>query len=61
MSFLTKSHFGASYEEWGIDMDECLNVFNMDVGEEYEERTTNDQAGKSSTHPGKNQTYVHMT
>lgn len=42
-------------------MEECLDVFNMDVGEEYEEMPVNAQVGGSFTRVGKSQTYVHMT
>jgi len=38
-----------------------LDVFNMDVGEEYEEGLANAQVGESSTHIRKSQAYVHMT
>lgn len=41
-------------------MEECLDVFNMDVGEEFGVREENDQIGESSTHLGKTQTYVHL-
>lgn len=41
-------------------MEECLDVFNMDVGEEYEEMPVNAQVGKSSTRVGKSQTYMYM-
>ena len=41
-------------------MDECLDVFNMDVGDEYEEAPVDAPTGESSTHVGKSQTYVHM-
>lgn len=42
-------------------MDECIDVFNMDVREEFGAKEVNDQVGESSTHQGKSQTYVHMT
>ena len=42
-------------------MDECLDVFNMDVGEEFRPRGASDQIGESSTRLGRSQTYVHMT
>lgn len=58
---IIETHQPSPNEEWGIDMDECLDVFNMDVGDEYEERSANAQAGESSTRIGKSQTYVHMT
>lgn len=38
-----------------------MDIFNMDVGEEYEERPINEQVGECSTRIGKSQTYVHMT
>lgn len=41
-------------------MEECLDVFNMDVGEEFGVREEKDQIGESSTCPGKTQTYVHL-
>lgn len=45
-------------DDWGVDMDECLGVFNMDVGEEFGIDENNDQVGDSSTFPKKSQTYV---
>lgn len=42
-------------------MDECLDVFNMDVGEEFGISEVNDQIGESSTCLGKSQTYLHLT
>jgi len=41
-------------------MEECLDVLNMNVGEEFGARENNDQVGESSTRPRKNQTYVHL-
>jgi len=41
-------------------MEECLDVFNMNVGEEFEAKEKSDHHGESSTHPGKTQTYVHL-
>lgn len=42
-------------------MDECFDVFNMDVGEAFGVSEVNEQVGEGSTHSGKSQTYVHMT
>lgn len=46
-------------DDWDIDMKECLNVFQMDVGEEFEDGDE-EQVGESSTRAGKSQTYVKM-
>lgn len=48
---IVETHQPSPNEEWGIDMDKCLDVFNMDVGEEYEEKSANEQVGESSTYP----------
>lgn len=48
-------------DEWGIDMNEAIDVFNMDVGEEFRVSKVNDQMGQSSTQPDNSQMYVHMT
>lgn len=58
---VVETHQPSPNEEWGIDMDECLDVFNMDIEEEFGVREVNDQVGESSTRPSKSQTYVHMT
>jgi len=57
---VVETHQPPPNEEWGIDMDECLDMFNMDVGEEYE-GPVNAPARESSTRARKSQTYVHMT
>jgi len=41
-------------------MEEYLDVFNMDVGEEFGAEEKNDHIGENSTRPGKTQTYVHL-
>jgi len=47
--------------EWGVDVDECLDVFRIDVGDEFEDPDEDHLVRESSTRPGKSQTYVHMT
>lgn len=35
--------------EWDVDMNKCLDIFNMHVGEELRARGVDDQIGESST------------
>jgi len=58
---VVETHQPSPNHEWGVDMDERLDVFNMDVGEDFGAREANDQIRESSTRLGKSQTYVHMT
>lgn len=55
-----ETHQPPPNDEWGVDMDEAVDIFNMDVGE-FGVDEPNDTLGQSSTWPKKSQTYVHMT
>ena len=48
-------------DEWGVDMEEAIDVFNMDVGDTFGASESGNQTRTSSTRIGKSQTYVHMT
>jgi len=41
-------------------MEECLDVFNMDVREEFGVKEKNNQIGESSNNLRKTYTYVHL-
>lgn len=45
--------------EWGVDMEEAMNVFNMHMGE-FDVDESGDTLGQSSTQLNRGQTYVHM-
>lgn len=40
-------------DEWCVDIEECLDIFNMDVKEEFGDVEADDQVGESSTRPKK--------
>lgn len=58
---VVETHQPPVSDEWGVDMEEAVDVFNMDVGEAFGASESGNQTRLSSTRPGKSQTYVHMT
>lgn len=58
---IVETHQPPVSDEWGVDMEEAVDVFNMDVGEAFGASESGNQTRLSSTRPDKSQTYVHMT
>lgn len=54
-----ETHQPTPKDEWGVDMDEDVDVFNMDVREFRVDESSN-TLRQSSTQPNRGQTYVHM-